>query len=124
MILDLISQNQVGKWITATDHTIVCTTFTPERHRLFANSLIDNSIGEHGLIGDTKDKCSEASVITWLGLFPHTSGVNVNFSHSIKRLQLAARGVLPSMTALTLVIASTTIFSPASKARESFVWHA
>ena len=54
-------------------HAVVRSTFTPERHWLFTDTLINYPMGEHGLFCNAEDEGTEAVVIAWLTLLPHTS---------------------------------------------------
>lgn len=54
-----------------TYHAVVGSRFTAEVKWLFANPLIDHTVGEHGLRGDAEDECAEACVAVRLALLPH-----------------------------------------------------
>lgn len=53
-------------------HAVVSTTLTTEVERFIVqDTIVDNTIREHGLVCDAKDKDTEGQVVLGLGVTPH-----------------------------------------------------
>lgn len=43
------------------------------------DAVVDDAVGEHGLVGDAEDKDAEGEVLGGLGMGPHVYGMSVLF---------------------------------------------
>lgn len=59
---------------------VVGTALTAEVEGLVVfDTVVDDAVGEHGLVGDAEDEGAEGEVLGGLGISPHVCGMSVLF---------------------------------------------
>lgn len=55
-----------------THDTIICTALAAEvKGLVLFDTVVDDSVGEHGLVCDSEDEDTEGKVVGWLRVSPH-----------------------------------------------------
>ncbi|KAI6767734.1 hypothetical protein HG530_005743 [Fusarium avenaceum] len=107
-----IGKRVLGHWdladvVQERNNGIVGSRFSTEELRLVVVlSLVDNTIREHGLLGDAVDKGSVGHVILWKGLSPHALHVRLDDLHGVEDEFQASLGLCDLASAVVLLDSS------------------